>query len=185
MQRRGRMMNKVEQMVNSKKLSYFLSLLWITLTIHTWAPFIGMPTGEKFNPIWTMKVDEYGDNYLNDPNNLLPSTELFRYSVATIVSVMTILIILQTFLRANSSVARSFPKYFIYLMLLLAVSAGWYRTADYDTEALIRVIRVFILGIFEGFNSDTETQLYELIFSLTFWVVSLRLFFNKTSKSPK
>jgi hypothetical protein len=70
-------------------------------------------------------------------------------------------------------------------MLFLALSGGWYEIKDYDTEVFFQVIRVFVLGIFEGLNSDTETQLYELIFSLTFWVVVLRIVFNKTSRSSK
>jgi hypothetical protein len=178
-------MNKVEQVVNDKKLSYFLTLLWTTLTIHTWAPFIGKPAGEKFIPIWQTINDANGNIRRTELTELLPSTGLYPYSLATIISVITIWLFLQSILKSNSSIAKSFPKYFIYLMLFLALSGGWYEIKDYDTEVFFQVIRVFVLGIFEGLNSDTETQLYELIFSLTFWVVVLRIVFNKTSRSSK
>jgi hypothetical protein len=168
-------MEKLSSVLFGKKLNYTLSVVWLFLIVESWFPRFGTTTKNHFKPIWTLEVDEYGNNWLNDRYNLFPSTDIFIYSNALITTLMAVIFILQAFTRIKTYFGNSFEKVFLYLVGLMAVTGGWYRVDDYDTDVLVNILKQFIFGLYLGLNNGSNDQVFVFFFSLTFWLVILRI----------
>jgi hypothetical protein len=166
-----------------KKLSYILSALWVLLCTHVWAPWIGEPAGEKLKPIWDIQLNEYGQNYLTDSSNPFPSMEIFRYSTASFVTVMTILVLIQTFGKSDSRINRDFERNFLLTTAVLVLSSGWYRLNDYDTSTLVEVFKYVVTGFITAMVSDNDATEMTFILSVTFWFVSIRFLLKTRRKN--
>ena len=167
-------MKKLSDIIFGKKLNYLLSAVWVFLIVQTWFPFLGEPANTRFHPIWRYSKDEYGNNWLNDRYNLFPSTDIFIYSNALITTLMAVIFILQAFTRIKTYFGNSFEKVFLYLVGLMAVTGGWYRVDDYDTDVLVNILKQFIFGVYLGLKNGND-RVCIFFFSLTFWLVILRI----------
>lgn len=172
-------MKKLSDIIFGKKLNYLLSAVWVFLIVQTWFPFLGEPADTRFRPIWRYSKDEFGNNWLNDRQNLFPSIDIFLYSSALLVTLMAALFVVQSFAGNKNFLNMHFEKLFLYLAGLLALSGGWYRLADYDTEVLLRVVKQFIFGFYNGLANSNSDQIFIIPMSITFWIVILRLIIKR------
>ena len=159
-----------KSLIVSKKLNLLVGAIWLLLLSNIWTPWLGEPNGKKLIPIWTGEVDEYGKTWLIDYRNPFPSIEIFRYSAASIITIMGVLFIFQIFSSKRILGRFEFYKTFFTLGLLLALTGGWYYKKDFDTTKVVDIIKEFIFGFYTGLATDHEQALTAIAISITFWL---------------
>ncbi len=101
--------------------------------------------------------------------------------MASFVTVLTILVLIQAFVKSDLRINRDFERNFLLTTAVLVLSSGWYRLNDYDTSTLVEVFKYVVIGFITAMVSDNDSTEMTFILSVTFWFACIR-FLLKTRR---